>query len=57
MMDVGIYPLFLATLILGEPSLIKSVSKLSESGVDEYMNVVLQYANEAIGSPVIQYFF
>ena len=46
MMDVGIYPLFLATLILGEPSLIKSVSKLSESGVDEYMNVVLQYANE-----------
>ena len=47
MMDVGIYPLFLATLILGEPSLIKSVSKLSGSGVDEYMNVVLQYGNEA----------
>lgn len=44
MMDVGIYPLFLATLILGEPALIKAVSKLSVTGIDEYMNIVLQYA-------------
>ena len=43
MLDVGIYPLFLATLILGDPSLSKVVSKLTVTGVDEYMNVVLQY--------------
>lgn len=44
-MDIGIYPIFLATLIFGEPSLIKTVSKLSVTGVDEYANIVLQYAN------------
>lgn len=44
MLDIGIYPLFLATLILGDPSLTKVVSKLTATGVDEYMNVVLQYA-------------
>lgn len=44
-MDIGIYPIFLATLILGEPSLIKTVSKLTSTGVDEYANVVLQYAS------------
>lgn len=43
MMDVGIYPLFFVTLLLGEPSLIKAVYKLSVTGVDEYINVVLQY--------------
>lgn len=43
-MDIGIYPIFLATLILGEPTAIKTVSKLTTTGVDEYANVVLQYA-------------
>ena len=43
MMDVGIYPLFLATWLLGEPALIKAVSKLSITEVDEYSNIVLQY--------------
>ncbi len=43
MMDVGIYPLFFATLLLGEPSLVKAAYKLSVTGVDEYINVVLQY--------------
>jgi predicted dehydrogenase len=43
MMDVGIYPLFLATLIFGEPTLIKTVSKLTTTEVDEYVNIVLQY--------------
>lgn len=42
-LDVGIYPVFLATLILGEPLLIKSVSKLASTGVDEYVNIVMQY--------------
>ena len=47
MMDIGIYPLFLATLIFGEPTLIKTISKLAVTGVDEYANIVLQYANGA----------
>ena len=45
MMDIGIYPLYLATIIFGNPTSIKSVSKLTASQVDEYMNVVLQYAD------------
>lgn len=43
-MDIGIYPIFLATLILGEPTIIQTASKLTVTGVDEYANVVLQYA-------------
>ena len=43
MMDVGIYPLFLATWLLGEPTLVKAVSKLSITNVDEYTNIILQY--------------
>ena len=42
-LDIGVYPIFFATLIFGEPSIIQSVSKLTETGVDEYANVVLQY--------------
>jgi predicted dehydrogenase len=42
-LDVGIYPIFLATIIFGKPSLIQSVSKLTTTGVDEYANMVLQY--------------
>lgn len=45
LLDVGIYPVFLATLILGEPSIIKSVSKITSTGVDEYANIVMQYPN------------
>ena len=45
MMDIGIYPLYLATMIFGNPSSIKTVSKLTAAQVDEYMNVVLQYAD------------
>ena len=45
LLDLGIYPIFLATLILGEPSVIQSVSKLTATGVDEYCNIVIQYPN------------
>ena len=47
LMDIGIYPLFLATLILGEPTSIKTISALTSTGVDEYANVILQYKNGA----------
>jgi predicted dehydrogenase len=43
LMDVGIYPLFLATLLFGEPATLQTVSKLTETGVDEFMNMVLEY--------------
>ncbi len=43
LLDVGVYPVFLATLIFGDPSLIKSVSKIGDTGVDDYANVILQY--------------
>ncbi len=44
-LDIGVYAIFLATLVFGEPSGVKSVSKLSPTGVDEYANMVLQYHN------------
>lgn len=42
-LDVGVYPISLATIILGNPSVIKSISKLSETGIDEYANIIMQY--------------
>jgi predicted dehydrogenase len=45
MLDIGVYTISLATLILGEPSVIKAISKLASTGVDEYTNVVMQYPN------------
>jgi len=44
-MDIGIYPIFLSVLLFGEPSVIKTISKLTSTGVDEYANIILQYAN------------
>lgn len=44
-MDIGIYPIFLSAFIFGEPTVIKTVTKLTSTGVDEYANIILQYAN------------
>ena len=46
-LDVGVYPISLATLLLGKPSSIKSLSKLAHNGIDEYANIILQYTNDA----------
>jgi len=46
-LDVGVYPISLATSLLGEPSSIKSVSALTETKVDAYSNSILQYPNGA----------
>lgn len=43
LLDIGIYPVSLATIFLGNPSAIKSVSELSATGVDEYVNMVFSY--------------
>ncbi len=46
-LDIGVYPIFLATLILGEPSAIKAFVTPTKTGVDETANMLLQYANGA----------
>lgn len=46
-LDVGIYPISFATLILGEPAVIRTISKLTDTGVDEYANIIMQYKNGA----------
>lgn len=43
LLDVGIYPVFLVTFLLGAPLTIQSSSKLAPSGADEYCNILLQY--------------
>jgi predicted dehydrogenase len=45
LLDVGVYPLFLALLILGKPDEIKSFAHLSVTGADETTNAVLWYKN------------
>ncbi len=42
-MDVGIYPISLAIIILGEPAAIKAFVNLTETGVDESANIILEY--------------
>jgi predicted dehydrogenase len=42
-LDVGIYPLFLTTLLLGEPSRIQSMAKLADTGADECCSMQFQY--------------
>jgi predicted dehydrogenase len=48
LMDVGVYPLFLATWLFGEPSSVKTIAKLSATGIDEYTSMLLQYPNGEI---------
>jgi len=43
LMDVGVYTLCLATLILGHPSSVKSSTRIGSTGIDEYANMILQY--------------
>ena len=45
LLDVGIYPIFLATLLLGEPSGIHATGRLTGTGADESCNIQLRYAH------------
>lgn len=47
MLDLGIYPLSLATWLLGSPTSINSEATLAESGVDEQSAAILNYSNGA----------
>ena len=43
LLDLGIYPVFLAHLLLGTPDVIKAAGRLTEKGVDETCAVLLEY--------------
>ncbi len=47
-LDVGIYPLFLALLLLGKPDEVKSFSQLASTGADEVTSALLSYRNGSI---------
>jgi predicted dehydrogenase len=43
LLDLGIYPIFLAHLLLGKPDTLKAVGSLSSKGVDEACSVLFHY--------------
>jgi predicted dehydrogenase len=45
LLDLGIYPVFLALLLLGKPCSVKAIAKLSDEGVDEDCSILLHYEN------------
>jgi predicted dehydrogenase len=47
LLDVGVYNIFLATLLLGNPERMKCLAKISQTGIDEYVNLVTTYSNGA----------
>jgi predicted dehydrogenase len=47
LLDVGVYPVSLATRLLGEPAKIQSAAVLGTSGVDEQASMILEYAGGA----------
>ena len=50
LLDVGVYPLFLALLILGKPDAIRSFATLADTGADETTNAIFHYKNGAIAN-------
>lgn len=51
LLDIGIYPLAFVTMVFGgEPVKISAVGKLSESGVDIYSSVTLEFSNYRFGT-------
>ena len=55
LLDVGIYPLFLCSLLLGTPESITAVGRLSEAQIDLDCQAVLQYSDNKtayIGSSI-----
>lgn len=44
LLDLGVYPLSLASMVFGPPQRIASLATIGETGVDEHDGMVLQYA-------------
>jgi predicted dehydrogenase len=45
LLDLGVYCVFLSTLLLGKPRKIKAVGRLSEQGIDEACAMLLSYSH------------
>lgn len=45
LLDVGVYPVSLTSMLLGEPEGVRSVAQLGRTGVDESSSYLLTYAN------------
>lgn len=45
LLDIGIYPVFLALLLLGRPPVIRAAAHLGPTGVDEEIGILFQYPN------------
>ena len=43
LLDIGLYPVFLALLILGKPNEVKALAKIGSTGIDEECNMLFQY--------------
>lgn len=50
LLDVGIYPVFLAITLLGEPDQIAAVMKPYDTGVDEQISMSLRFPSGAVAS-------
>jgi predicted dehydrogenase len=50
LLDIGIYPVFLAQAILGKPVAIQAMARLHETGVDEQCVMSLKFAQGALAS-------
>lgn len=50
LLDIGVYPLFLALQLLGEPTEIKSFAHYAASGSDETISVMLSYDNNTMAT-------
>lgn len=52
LLDVGVYPLFLALLLLGKPDAVKAFAQLAPTGADETTSALLYYNNGAMANIV-----
>jgi predicted dehydrogenase len=50
LLDVGIYPVYLANAILGAPSKIQAAADITEDDVDRTNNIILSYPNGAMAN-------
>jgi predicted dehydrogenase len=48
LLDVGIYPVYLAHLLLGKPDEIKTLAHLGKTGVDELAGILLGYESGSV---------
>lgn len=48
LLDVGVYPLALASMVMGDPEMISGQAILGQTGVDELDGIILSYPTEAL---------